>query len=93
MNTMNAMNATDEMNAENTFLGLSIRTELAGRHAASRVSRAANRQATGERGEGVISLAIAVLIMAVIGAAMYLVFSKLATDAGTKTTEKIATIN
>ena len=46
-----------------------------------------------EKGEGVISLAIAVLIMAVIGAAMYLVFSKLATDAGTKTTEKIATIN
>lgn len=52
-----------------------------------------SRKSTDEKGEGVISLAIAVLIMAVIGAAMYLVFSKLATDAGTKTTEKIATIN
>ena len=51
------------------------------------------RNRSDEKGEGVISLAIAVLIMAVIGAAMYLVFSKLATDAGTKTTEKIATIN
>lgn len=53
----------------------------------------ARRMHRSERGEGVISLAIAVLIMAVIGAAMYLVFSKLATDAGTKTTDKVATIN
>ena len=57
------------------------------------ISIAARTTSTNEEGEGVISLAIAVLIMAVIGAAMYVVFSKLATDAGTKSTEKIASIN
>lgn len=63
--------------------------------ASPRIRRLAGRRHANrnEKGEGVISLAIAVLIMAVIGAAMYLVFSKLATDAGTKTTDKVATIN
>ncbi len=75
----------------NHFLAISIRTELAARSTWGAVSR--RRAEPGEAGEGVISLAIAVLIMAVIGAAMYVVFSKLATDAGTKSTSKIAEIN
>lgn len=45
-----------------------------------------------ESGEGVISLAIAVLIMAVIGAAMFVVFSDIAKDSGDTTKEKVASI-
>ncbi len=45
-----------------------------------------------ERGEGVISLAIAVLIMAVIGAAMFVVFSGIAKDSGDTAKEKVASI-
>jgi hypothetical protein len=37
-----------------------------------------------ERGEGVISTAIAVLIMALIGLLMWTVFQRVFTDAGTK---------
>ena len=45
-----------------------------------------------ETGEGVISLAIAVLIMAVIGAAMFVVFKQITDDAGNTATTKISTI-
>ena len=45
-----------------------------------------------EAGEGVISLAIAVLIMAVIGAAMFIVFKQITDDAGNTATTKISTI-
>ena len=45
-----------------------------------------------EKGEGVISLAIAVLIMAVIGAAMFVVFSSIAKDSGDTAKEKVASI-
>jgi hypothetical protein len=45
-----------------------------------------------ERAEGVISLAIAVLIMAVIGAAMFVVFSGIAKDSGDTAKEKVASI-
>ncbi len=45
-----------------------------------------------EHGEGVISLAIAVLIMAVIGAAMFVVFSGIAKDSGDTAKEKVSSI-
>jgi flagellar basal body-associated protein FliL len=53
----------------------------------------AKRTGSTEKGEGVISLAIAVLIMAVIGAAMFVTFSKISKDTGTKAETKIATID
>ena len=52
----------------------------------------ARRRTRDERGEGVISLAIAVLIMAVIGAAMFVVFSSIAKDSGDTAKEKVASI-
>jgi hypothetical protein len=50
------------------------------------------RRAANERGEGVISLAIAVLIMAVIGAALFITFRDTADDAGAKTGVEIGKI-
>ena len=65
-------------------------TTIDGRaHSASGAGRRLSRQ---ERGEGVISLAIAVLIMAVIGAAMFVVFSGIAKDSGDTAKEKVASI-
>lgn len=58
-------------------------------HTTSGTGRRASRE---ERGEGVISLAIAVLIMAVIGAAMFVVFSGIAKDSGDTAKEKVASI-
>jgi hypothetical protein len=45
-----------------------------------------------ERGEGVISAAIAVLIMAALGALMWVGFQELWGDASTQTSEQIAKI-
>lgn len=45
-----------------------------------------------DRGEGVISMAIAILIIAVIGAAMFAIFNGLATGAGNKAKEQIDSI-
>lgn len=58
-------------------------------HSTSGTGRRTSRE---ERGEGVISLAIAVLIMAVIGAAMFVVFSGIAKDSGDTAKEKVASI-
>ncbi|MCC5947221.1 MAG: hypothetical protein JJT89_02090 [Nitriliruptoraceae bacterium] len=44
------------------------------------IARSLHRFRTSEAGEGVISTAIAVLIMAVIGAAMFLAFSGIFDD-------------
>lgn len=68
-----------------------IRLELGVRSLVSRALAPIGRPED-EQGEGVISLAIAVLIMAVIGAAMYLVFRGVADDAGTTVKDKVATI-
>ena len=46
----------------------------------------------GERGEGVISAAIAVLIMAALGALMWVGFQELWTDTSTQTSEQISQI-
>ncbi len=45
-----------------------------------------------EAGEGVISAAIAVLIMAFLGAAMYLTYSRVLTSAGKKTDAQVCQI-
>ncbi len=45
-----------------------------------------------ERGEGVISAAIAVLIMAALGALMWIGFQQLWTDASTQTSQQIDSI-
>lgn len=45
---------------------------------------AAQRRLADERGEGVISTAIAVLIMALIGLAMWQLFSRVFTSAGSR---------
>ncbi len=48
-----------------------------------------SRLAHDDRGEGVISAAIAVLIMAFLGAAMWVVFRQLLDDSGQKTNSTI----
>ena len=50
------------------------------------------RPARDEAGEGVISTAIAVLIMAALGALMWVGFKAIWGDASTQTTEQINTI-
>ncbi len=50
------------------------------------------RIATGDRGEGVISAAIAVLIMAFLGAAMWVGFNKMWNDTETTTSDKVQQI-
>ena len=57
--------------------------------ARSGVAELVHRVARSERGEGVISAAIAVLIMAFIGAAMWLAFNTLFDSAATKTAEQV----
>lgn len=47
---------------------------------------------TGEQGEGVISAAIVVLIMAVIGGAMYVVFSRTVTEAAERIEHEVQQI-
>lgn len=45
-----------------------------------------------DRGEGVISMAIAILIIATIGAAVWLVFDRVVTNLGTDTETQIGNI-
>ena len=56
-------------------------------HVAERIER------TDERGEGVISAAIAVLIMAVIGAAMYVAYRALFNQTSASVTDKVNQIS
>lgn len=46
----------------------------------------------GDRGEGVISTAIAVLIVAFLGAAMYVVFTQILESSGTKASTQVNNI-
>ena len=50
------------------------------------------RASNDERGEGVISLAIGVLIMALLGAAMWVTFNQVVTDTNNKVTDQVNTI-
>jgi len=56
------------------------------------VAEVTGRIVPDEAGEGVISTAIAVLIMAALGAVMWLGFKAIWGDASTKTTEQIGKI-
>lgn len=57
---------------------------LRGYVATATAMRAARRRLAAEVGEGVISTAIAVLIMALIGLAMWQLFDRVFTDAGSR---------
>ncbi len=52
----------------------------------------ARRLTHDDRGEGVISAAIAVLIMAFLGAAMWIVFRNILTDSGSRTDAQLQQI-
>jgi hypothetical protein len=68
-----------------------IHAELLAR--ASRPTPARHRsRATGDRGEGVISAAIAVLIMAFLGAAMWVGFNRMWQSTEATTNEKVEQI-
>jgi len=55
------------------------------------MSRTTNPR-TGDRGEGVISTAIAVLIMALLGAAMWLTFDTIWSDTAQNTEDQVRII-
>ncbi len=74
----------------NTVLRSSVIAETSVRRAWAKM--AAHLPQRNDDGEGVISLAIAVLIMAVIGAAMFLVFQGIATDSGETAKTKVSSI-
>lgn len=74
----------------NTMLRTSVTVETSIRRTWSSFNELLPQQT--EEGEGVISLAIAVLIMAVIGAAMFLVFQGIANDSGETAKSKVASI-
>ena len=58
----------------------------------SRSRRAARRRGRGDLGEGVISAAIAVLIMAFLGAAMWVGFQKMWKSTESTTNQKVEQI-
>jgi hypothetical protein len=62
---------------------------VVGRSGASRLGR---RIAFDDRGEGVISTAIAVLIVAFLGAAMYVIFTQILTSSGSKASTEVNNI-
>ena len=60
-----------------------------GRSAAARLHE---RFGDDDRGEGVISTAIAVLIVAFLGAAMYVIFTQILTSSGAKASTQVNNI-
>lgn len=71
------------------LIQLSVQAENATRAAVDALVR---RTRSAERGEGVISAAIAVLIMAVIGAAMYFAYTAMFKDSSDKTKQVLEQI-
>ncbi|MDW3179948.1 MAG: hypothetical protein R8J94_21340 [Acidimicrobiia bacterium] len=70
-------------------------TRVVGRHLGLlgvHVRRTIRDRMVDDRGEGVISMAIAILIIATIGAAMYLLFQGLAESTGNKAEDQINNI-
>jgi hypothetical protein len=61
-------------------------------HTAARRREVRQRDRWGDRGEGVISAAIAVLIMAFLGVAMWVGFNQIWTDAETTTGDQVRQI-
>ncbi len=62
---------------------------LALRHRSATALRRAHRD---QRGEGVISAAIAVLVMAFLGAAMWIAFDTMFSDTTQRTSDKVSEI-
>ena len=60
--------------------------------AKSAVARVRSRIHLDDRGEGVISTAIAVLIVAFLGAAMYVIFTQILTSSGSKASTEVNNI-
>ena len=60
--------------------------------ARSALERALGRMHLDDRGEGVISTAIAVLIVAFLGAAMYVIFTQILTSSGSKASTEVNNI-
>lgn len=55
----------------------------------SATNRLRSRFWNDDRGEGVISTAIAVLIVAFLGAAMYVIFTQILTSSGSKASQQV----
>jgi hypothetical protein len=64
-------------------------TYVLGRSAGTRLRK---RFGGDDRGEGVISTAIAVLIVAFLGAAMYVIFTQILTSSGSKASTQVNNI-
>lgn len=71
------------------FSDLLLVAYVIGRSTAARVH---DRFADDDRGEGVISTAIAVLIVAFLGAAMYVIFTQILTSSGSKASTEVNNI-
>jgi hypothetical protein len=75
-----------------TVLQTSVAVQLAAIDAKAAVVAKLQSRKVDERGEGVISAAIAVMIMAVIGVALYVAFDKLVGETSKKATESVNSI-
>lgn len=69
-----------------------LRAYVAGRTLCGSLSRQVRHAHRDQRGEGVISAAIAVLIMAFIGAGMWLAFDRMFTDTTDRTQDQVELI-
>jgi hypothetical protein len=76
----------------NTVLQTTVAVQLAALDAKMAVTKRISERNVNERGEGVISAAIAVMIMAVLGVAMYKLFDTLVGDTAKKATDSVNSI-
>jgi cytosine/uracil/thiamine/allantoin permease len=75
-----------------TVLQTTVAVQLAAIDAKAAVATKLENRRIDERGEGVISAAIAVMIMAVIGVALYVAFDKLVGETSKKATDSVNSI-
>lgn len=75
-----------------TIDDLSLRSYVAIRSVTAATAATARRLAADQRGEGVISAAIAVLIMAFLGALMWVAFKGIFQNASDKTSQNVNSI-
>jgi hypothetical protein len=76
-----------------SLLQVTVRTQITLTEAGRALRQKLTPLKTNERGEGVISAAIAVMIMAVIGGLMFVAYRALFKDSETKVKEVIDSIN
>jgi hypothetical protein len=77
----------------NTVLQTTVAVQLAALDTKAAIVRKIENRNVNERGEGVISAAIAVMIMAILGVALYAAYRRLIVSAETKTQAGIDGIN